>query len=196
MSGVKEWVFPEISQRIDIDDAKYHSAIAKEWDKLSKAKNNLIEEAERLEIESKRIEELSHEVNKKLSILNASINKYNHIDQVFDEELKGIIRQLISMIVLKLTKKRIKKSPAILEDFINEARTFVKDEKSIQSICFSSKDYEVVSKLSIAANFRCKFDDQLKSGDIVIHTANSAYFSLLKDKINQLLHSGADNEAQ
>jgi len=190
MSDIQEWYFPDIFHE-DNDFLNLDYSSNQINYELFREKGLLKKEIEAVKLEKNRLKSLADEYNTKLEKVKSFILDLEQSKSFFDEEMKNILTQFITEVVIKITKKSINQNPELIESLIDDIKNQITKNDLIQSIQVSAEDIHLVEWFKKDTSCLCEVNQDLVSGDLIVHTNVSSVCTTLRDRVISIINQGS-----
>lgn len=138
------------------------------------------------------LEILKSEYEKKLEILNNTINRLEKSVDVFDREIIEAIQLIIKKIVKKIIYKELESDPNLILAMIKELSEFIQPKNSVISIALSAADYKRLDIKDPKLAELISVDNSFAEGDIAVKTDFTEVRAKLSDRIDQIMGDNHD----
>lgn len=187
------WVFPDLDGPLPPVDG-FHLLLNETNETPSKdiPETSVISETE----EEKRLKELGLEREKmvaehenKMSVIVKIIEKIRNPLSIIDDEMTDIIIDMVKQISKKIILKEIELDKKVINDVIDDLKSYIPSHNQIISIAVSDGDY---ARLNVEQHHLKDFltaNSSLNVGDVIVKSNYTEVRAMVDDRINQILRT-------
>lgn len=176
-----DWSFPNVENALSPDDIM-HSFQQKKEDELTKEKQKI----------NKELNKLKFEYENKIETLNTLLNELQNPAASINDELIEIMQTIIKKSIKLLISKEINLDPNLTKSIITELKKLIKDKNGTIHVSVSEIDHQRLDSEKISADTLLTIDNSLKEGDVIIKSKSSEIRALLDERIEQMIKAQHD----